>query len=196
MLWEAAQFRRRFFDLGDLPEQVAKIADLGDVNITFVPRTRRPASRSPLPTAYDLATTRSRLTHSLMKPNRSWRRWSPRTGQKDHWLAAPFSPMGRVGRLNKILTTPRQVGLRDGRGRHVPARHSRHVPRGQPAPAHIGCGPRQAAQDGPATGFGVDQVDAFFHQAGRRRRRCGPNSGWRRSRRRAGTMRLMAPHPV
>jgi hypothetical protein len=36
----AAQFRRRFFDLEDLPEQMAKIADLGDVNITFVPRTR------------------------------------------------------------------------------------------------------------------------------------------------------------
>jgi hypothetical protein len=40
MLREAAQFRRRFFDLGDLPEQMAKIADLGDVNITFVTRTR------------------------------------------------------------------------------------------------------------------------------------------------------------
>jgi hypothetical protein len=40
MLWEAAQFRRRFFDLEDLPEQMAKIADLGDVNVTFVPRTR------------------------------------------------------------------------------------------------------------------------------------------------------------
>jgi hypothetical protein len=36
----SGQFRRRFFDLGDLPEQMAKIADLGDVNITFVPRTR------------------------------------------------------------------------------------------------------------------------------------------------------------
>ncbi|TDD37504.1 sigma-70 family RNA polymerase sigma factor [Nonomuraea terrae] len=40
MLWEAAQFRRRFFDLNDLPEPMAKIADLGDVNVTFVPRTR------------------------------------------------------------------------------------------------------------------------------------------------------------
>ena len=39
MLWEAAQFRRRFFDLEDL-EQMAKIADIGDVNVTFVPRTR------------------------------------------------------------------------------------------------------------------------------------------------------------
>ncbi len=40
MLWEVVQFRRRFFDLEDLPEQVTKIADLGDVNVTFVPRTR------------------------------------------------------------------------------------------------------------------------------------------------------------
>lgn len=40
MLWEAGQFRRRFFDQGELPEPMASIADLGDVNITFVPRTR------------------------------------------------------------------------------------------------------------------------------------------------------------
>lgn len=39
-LWEAAQLRRRFFDFDDLPEPIAKIADLGDVNVTFVPRTR------------------------------------------------------------------------------------------------------------------------------------------------------------
>jgi hypothetical protein len=40
MLWEAAQFRRRFFDLEDLSEPMAKVANLGDVNVTFVPRTR------------------------------------------------------------------------------------------------------------------------------------------------------------
>ncbi|WP_210435275.1 hypothetical protein [Saccharopolyspora sp. ASAGF58] len=40
MLWEAAQFRRRFFDSDDLSESMAKIADLGDVNVVFVPRTR------------------------------------------------------------------------------------------------------------------------------------------------------------
>lgn len=40
MPWEAAQFRRRFFDLDDLPEPMARVADLGDVNVTFVPRTR------------------------------------------------------------------------------------------------------------------------------------------------------------
>ncbi|MFF4597233.1 hypothetical protein [Amycolatopsis sp. NPDC001319] len=36
MLWEAAQFRRRFFDPDDLPAPMARIADLGDVNVTFV----------------------------------------------------------------------------------------------------------------------------------------------------------------
>lgn len=40
MLWEAAQFRRRFFDADDLPDQIAKIADLGDINAILVPRTQ------------------------------------------------------------------------------------------------------------------------------------------------------------
>ena len=39
MLWEAAQYRRRFFDLDELPPQMSRIADLGDVNVVFVPRT-------------------------------------------------------------------------------------------------------------------------------------------------------------
>lgn len=38
-LWEAGQFRRRFFDEDELPETMAEIADLGDINVTFVPRT-------------------------------------------------------------------------------------------------------------------------------------------------------------
>lgn len=39
LLWEAGQFRRRYFDEEDLPEPMARVADLGDVNVTFVPRT-------------------------------------------------------------------------------------------------------------------------------------------------------------
>jgi len=39
LLWEAAQFRRRFFDEDDLPPQLARIADRGDVNVVFVPRS-------------------------------------------------------------------------------------------------------------------------------------------------------------
>ncbi len=38
--WEAAQFRRRFFDQEeDLTPDLAEIADRGDINIMFVPRT-------------------------------------------------------------------------------------------------------------------------------------------------------------
>lgn len=48
-LWEAAQFRRRFFpddleadtdDYASLPPDLARIADLGDNNIVFIPRTQ------------------------------------------------------------------------------------------------------------------------------------------------------------
>jgi hypothetical protein len=38
--WEAAQFRRRMFDHRDLPARLERLADLGDVNMYFVPRTR------------------------------------------------------------------------------------------------------------------------------------------------------------
>lgn len=38
-LWEAAQFRRRFFDEEELSPDLAKIVDRGDINIIFVPRT-------------------------------------------------------------------------------------------------------------------------------------------------------------
>jgi hypothetical protein len=39
LLWEAGQFRRRFFDEEELTPELEKIADQGDFNITFVPRT-------------------------------------------------------------------------------------------------------------------------------------------------------------
>jgi len=38
-LWESAQFRRRYFDEDELPPEMARVADRGDVNIVFVPRT-------------------------------------------------------------------------------------------------------------------------------------------------------------
>jgi len=41
MLWESAQFRRRFFDEDELPTPMARIADRGDVNVVFVPRTEK-----------------------------------------------------------------------------------------------------------------------------------------------------------
>jgi hypothetical protein len=40
LLWEAAQFRRRLFDEGELPPVIREVADRGDVNAVFVPRTR------------------------------------------------------------------------------------------------------------------------------------------------------------
>jgi len=40
LLWESAQFRRRFFDEEDLPKSLWRFAELGDVNVQFVPRTR------------------------------------------------------------------------------------------------------------------------------------------------------------
>ena len=39
MLWEAGQFRRRFFDEEAMPAPIAKLADLGDINTILVPRT-------------------------------------------------------------------------------------------------------------------------------------------------------------
>lgn len=39
-LWEAAQYRRRMFDESDLPPQLHRIADQGDHNVVFVPRSR------------------------------------------------------------------------------------------------------------------------------------------------------------
>jgi hypothetical protein len=39
MVWEAAQFRRRMFSEEQLPPQLYEVADRGDVNVMFVPRT-------------------------------------------------------------------------------------------------------------------------------------------------------------
>ncbi len=40
LLWEAAQFRRRIFDEEELPPAIRAVADRGDHNVIFVPRTR------------------------------------------------------------------------------------------------------------------------------------------------------------
>lgn len=39
MLWEAGQFRRRFFSEDEMPAPIAKLADIGDINMILVPRT-------------------------------------------------------------------------------------------------------------------------------------------------------------
>lgn len=40
MLWEAAQYRRRFFTEDECPLEMLKIIDQGDINVVFVPRTK------------------------------------------------------------------------------------------------------------------------------------------------------------
>lgn len=40
LLWESAQFRRRFFAEEDLPKSIWRFAELGDINVQFVPRTK------------------------------------------------------------------------------------------------------------------------------------------------------------
>jgi hypothetical protein len=46
MLWNAGQFRRRFFDLNDPPKPTAKVANLGDVNLTLKARAAGLKARS------------------------------------------------------------------------------------------------------------------------------------------------------
>lgn len=40
LLWEAAQYRRRFFTEDECPPEMVKIIDEGDINVVFVPRTK------------------------------------------------------------------------------------------------------------------------------------------------------------
>ncbi|WP_430648090.1 hypothetical protein [Agromyces sp. GXS1127] len=40
LAWEAGQFRRRYFDEDDFTPELRRIAELGDVNVTLVPRTQ------------------------------------------------------------------------------------------------------------------------------------------------------------
>jgi len=51
VLWEAAQFRRRFFGDDDLPAELKGVADRGDFNVVFIPRTksRYHEIRAPVP---------------------------------------------------------------------------------------------------------------------------------------------------
>ena len=41
MLWEAAQFRRRYFGEDELAAPLRRVSDRGDVNVIFLPRTRK-----------------------------------------------------------------------------------------------------------------------------------------------------------
>lgn len=76
LAWEAGQFRRRFFDPDELPEPLAKLAELGDRNIQFVSKirskssTRRSCTCSPHPLSSATACHSSALAsgHSQVAP--------------------------------------------------------------------------------------------------------------------------------
>ncbi|MQA82962.1 MAG: sigma-70 family RNA polymerase sigma factor [Streptosporangiales bacterium] len=93
-VWEFAQFRRRYFDEDELPEQMARIADLGDLNVCFVPRTvSRYHEYTPL--LYLLpATTLERFGLPLFRAGQ----WPYGIGgtDVDRYLPADFE--GRLGR--------------------------------------------------------------------------------------------------
>lgn len=64
MLWEAGQFRRRFFDDENLTVDLRRIADRGDHNVIFVPHTRSRYSylvRAAVPLAQPSNRTRAPL---------------------------------------------------------------------------------------------------------------------------------------
>ncbi|MFD4295080.1 sigma-70 family RNA polymerase sigma factor [Rhodococcus sp. NPDC058505] len=72
MMWEAAQFRRRIAGAGgDLPPELERVADRGDINVVFVPRTRtRYHEYSPL---FHLLPRRTVERHGL--PMRARGQW-------------------------------------------------------------------------------------------------------------------------
>lgn len=87
--WEAAQFRRRIFGETDLPPQIFRIADKGDVNVIFVPRTTsRYYEYAPL---FHLLPART--AHRFGLPQLAAGQWpfAIRTVDFDEYLPADFS---------------------------------------------------------------------------------------------------------
>lgn len=92
LLWESAQFRRRYFDDDALPPHVAEIADQGDVNVTFVPRTAaRYYEYAPL---YHLLSRSQAERHGL--PLIRTGIWPYTAGIEHQYLPADFG--ARLGR--------------------------------------------------------------------------------------------------
>lgn len=89
LLWESAQFRRRYFDDDELPAQVAQIADQGDVNVTFVPRTStRYYEYSPL---YHLLSRSQAERHGLPLVRAGIWPYTANIDQPDRYLPADFA---------------------------------------------------------------------------------------------------------
>lgn len=94
LLWESAQFRRRYFDEDELPAEVGQIADQGDVNVTFVPRTAtRYYEYGPL---YHLLSRSQAERHGLPLARAGIWPYTAGIGQPDRYLPADFS--ARLGR--------------------------------------------------------------------------------------------------
>ena len=92
--WESAQFRRRYFDDKELPAEVAQIADQGDVNVTFVPRTAtRYYEYAPL---YHLLSRSQAERHSLPLARAGIWPYTANIDQPDRYLPADFA--ARLGR--------------------------------------------------------------------------------------------------
>jgi len=94
LLWESAQFRRRYFDEDELPPEVAQIADRGDVNLTFVPRTAtRYYEYAPL---YHLLSRSQAERYGLPLIRAGIWPYTANIDQPDRYLRADFS--ARLGR--------------------------------------------------------------------------------------------------
>jgi hypothetical protein len=94
LLWESAQFRRRYFDEDELPAEVAQIAERGDVNVTFVPRTAtRYYEYAPL---YHLLSRSQAERHGLPLVGTGIWPYTVGIEQPDRYLPADFG--ARLGR--------------------------------------------------------------------------------------------------
>ncbi|SNT60278.1 hypothetical protein SAMN05216276_10775 [Streptosporangium subroseum] len=88
MLWECAQFRRRFFSEENLPAMMREVAERGDVNVVFVPRTiSRYHEYAPL---FHLLPRSTLQRHGL--PLLRGGQWPYLTGMEpvDHFLPTDF----------------------------------------------------------------------------------------------------------
>ena len=93
-MWEAAQFRRRYFDEDELTPEMARIADVGDRNIVFVPRTQaRYQEYAPI---YHLLPRRTLERFNLPLLNAGIWPYSPGSGTGERLLPDDFHT--RLGR--------------------------------------------------------------------------------------------------
>lgn len=106
LVWESAQFRRRYFDEDELPAEVTQLADRGDVNVTFVPRTAtRYYEYAPL---YHLLSRSQAERHSLPLVRAGIWPYTANISQPDRYLPADSVPgwAGRGHRRSGGISVP------------------------------------------------------------------------------------------